>query len=1097
MTPFRAVYLLFALLVSNILHSQNVSDCENAIILCGEIYSSEFSPTGTGAVYEYTGVCNQNLEIASTWYTFTVSEAGIINFAITPNDLEDDYDWALFDITTGGCAGIGVNGLSSEVSCNSYGSLLQPNGATGISSTLGGTSNMGGPGDTNGPPFNADLNVAVGSEYALVVMNWSNSSVGYTISFAGSTAQVYDDVLPVTATATTNCDNTKILIEFSEPIVINSVQLEDFQVTGENGLVGLTNVIPVEDGVASESFEISLAEQISPGEYSFQITDANGYIWDTCGNVNFPGIDFTIPEEINFEPNITPACDGSNGSISIENIDGGLGPYTILFGNNIQTDTIIENLAPGNYQISIIDSRLCITSEIVTVNETEIEVIIPQQDSLDCLNTSIQITDIEILPAGSYSYIWEYFDGINFVNTNDSILNPNFQASGLYQLTVQNTQNGCAGTAQIEIFNSTLPTDTIAPVVETADLDCLNSSLSLTFSEPVITASVSLDDFEFLGGTIQPFVIDVSPLDSINGMVSSISILFSQQLEENTIYTLNFLQTNEPITDACGNALSLPLEFFVSQPASINYVVTAACVENTGSIEITDINGEGPLSVYINDQLITTNIVDSLSVGEYEIMIIDTLNCFSKFYILVPDGSFTISTPGQASISCVQPEVTIEGIVPVPDQEVDYTWYYVSSAGTELLNTTSPNPTFDQPGDYTVVMTNPETGCVASNSFEITTVQPWNDTTPPTIVMLTVEPCNTGNMVLLLSETVITSTVDINDFIVTGTAGDITITSISPVLPGSIYNDSFIIVLDASQITGGTFNFVSAITGNPITDACGNVLDDEFEIVFQNNLSVNASATTACNGLGGSVLITEPSGGTAPYQFSFNDEIQSDYEITNLASGIYSAELQDLNGCKLEFEIEVPNQEISINAPPQDSLSCQEPYVVITGLQVSPEQNVTYAWTQEIDGQYVSANLSGSSPQISESGTYMVAATNSDNGCNASTTIVIVNVNENDYDLRGMQYPNIFTPNKDSKNESWAPFIAEEPNLDITRLFDDYILKIYNRWGQLIFDSEESNARRWTVNEEMEGTYFYTLSFSKTCGIPHQGEHSGHIQLLK
>jgi gliding motility-associated-like protein len=1097
MTPFRAVYLLLALLVSNILHSQNVSDCENAIILCGEIYSSEFSPTGTGAVYEYTGVCNQNLEIASTWYTFTVSEAGILNFAITPNDLEDDYDWALFDITTGGCAGIGVNGLSSEVSCNSYGSFLLPNGATGISSTLGGISNTGGPGDTNGPPFNADLNVAVGNEYALVVMNWSNSSIGYTISFAGSTAQVYDDVPPVTATATTNCDNTKILIEFSEPIVINSVQLEDFQVTGENGLVGLTNVIPVEDGVASESFEISLAEQISPGEYSFLITDANGYIWDTCGNVNFPGIDFTIPDAINFEPNITPACDGSNGSISIENIEGGLGPYTLLFGTNILTDSIIENLTPGNYQISIIDSRLCIMSEFVTVNETEIEVIIPQQDSLDCLNTAIQISGIEIQPAGSYSYNWEYFDGNNFVNTTDSILNPNFQESGLYQLTVQNTLNGCTGTAQVEIFNSTLPTDTLAPVVVSAQLDCINSILTIALSEPVIAATISLDDFDFLGGNIQPVVYDATLLDSLNGLVTAISISFVEPLEANTIYTLHFIQTNVPISDACGNAIIEPLEFFAPAPAFLNYNVTAACSENTGSIEITEVVGEGLLSVYINDQLITSNIIDSLDAGQYEIMVMDTFNCASNTSITVPDGSFTISTQEQASISCMQPVVTIEGIVPVPDQEVDYTWYFVSSSGTEMLNTTSANPTFDQPGDYLVVLTNPETGCVASNSFEITTEQPWNDITAPTILILTVEPCNTGNMVLLLSEPVITSTVDINDFIVIGNEGEITITSISPVLPGSTYNDSFIIELDASQITGGTFSFVSAITGNPITDACGNILNDEFEITFQDNLSINASATTACNGLGGSVVFSEPSGGTAPYLLTFDDAIQNDNEVSNLASGLYSVELQDLNGCKFEFEVEVPNQEISINVPQQDSLSCEEPYVVITGLEVSPEQTVNYTWSQEIDGEFMSTNLNGASPQISESGTYLVSAANTENGCNASTTIVIVNVNENDYDLRGMQYPNIFTPNKDSKNESWAPFIAEEPNLDITRLFDEYKLKIYNRWGQLVFDSEQSNARRWTVNEEMEGTYFYTLSFKKTCGIPFSGDHSGNIQLLK
>src|SRR6202158_5681867 len=47
------------------------------------------------------GVCSSD-GVADTnpfWYKFTCFSAGTLGFLITPNDLNDDYDWELFDIT--------------------------------------------------------------------------------------------------------------------------------------------------------------------------------------------------------------------------------------------------------------------------------------------------------------------------------------------------------------------------------------------------------------------------------------------------------------------------------------------------------------------------------------------------------------------------------------------------------------------------------------------------------------------------------------------------------------------------------------------------------------------------------------------------------------------------------------------------------------------------------------------------------------------------------------------------------------------------------------------------------------------------------------
>jgi hypothetical protein len=121
------------------------SDCDGAIQLCGGVYTESSAPLGTGNVFEFTGTCNQNLESASLWYTFTVQDPGNLSFVLDPANDFDDYDWGLFNITEGGCAGINAqDGTSPEVNCNSYGTFFG-NGQTGISTANGGTGTSNGP----------------------------------------------------------------------------------------------------------------------------------------------------------------------------------------------------------------------------------------------------------------------------------------------------------------------------------------------------------------------------------------------------------------------------------------------------------------------------------------------------------------------------------------------------------------------------------------------------------------------------------------------------------------------------------------------------------------------------------------------------------------------------------------------------------------------------------------------------------------------------------------------------------------------------------------------------------------------------------------
>ena len=422
----------------------SISDCDGAIILCGDLYTETQASFSSGNLFEATGSCNQGIEQSSVWYTFTVQADGNLSFIIDPLNDVDDYDWGLFNITTGGCAGLGTT--SPEVECNSYGDFTF-NGPTGISTANGGTGTSNGPGNTLGPPFNADLPVVVGQTYALVVMNWSNSFDGYTIDFGESTAALYDQVPPVPISAETDCSNLTVVLTFSEPIVSTSVQPSDFTVTGASGTITVQSVT-ANNPTMADVFTIQLTNQVLiGGTYTLNITNTTGFVEDACGNLGTQSITFEISDPVAFDVTTTTACNGFGGSVTVSNITGGDGNYTLNFNGTNQTQFYLTNIVGGNYTATITDGNGCLRAIPVTVPNQDIQLAIPSQDSLTCLNSTTEILGVEVLPVQNVSYAWT---GAGL--SNAAIANPIATAPGVLNLVVTNLDNGCADSGTIEIY---------------------------------------------------------------------------------------------------------------------------------------------------------------------------------------------------------------------------------------------------------------------------------------------------------------------------------------------------------------------------------------------------------------------------------------------------------------------------------------------------------------------------------------------------------------------------------------------------------------------------------------------------------------------
>lgn len=417
---FLAVLIFLVFVGIQRIPAQTISDCSGAVFLCGDLYTETEATLNTGDIYEYTGACNASLEQSSLWYTFTVQENGLLSFIIDPLNPMDDYDWGLFDITTGGCEGIGTPILSPEVGCNSFGlAPPEPNGPTGISSANGGTGNSNGPGNLNGPAFNADLPVQAGETYALVVMNWTNSLEGYTIDFGQSTASLYDEVPPAPDSCLTDCELQLYTVTLDESVLLSTVEPGDFELEGPTGELYTFSSATALDltGNLASVFELQLDGTIvTSGVYQLRLTDDANGIEDPCGNIGegFAVLDLTVLEPpLGWDAQEVILCPDDNASLSVNSVvtQPSNTTYAYLWSYDMAGAPIVaesagmETMGDGTYSVIISTVPACYFAEgsfIVLTEECSLtlpNVITPGNG--DALNEAFFVEGLDAYPGSA------------------------------------------------------------------------------------------------------------------------------------------------------------------------------------------------------------------------------------------------------------------------------------------------------------------------------------------------------------------------------------------------------------------------------------------------------------------------------------------------------------------------------------------------------------------------------------------------------------------------------------------------------------------------------------------------------------------------
>ncbi|WP_281336478.1 PKD domain-containing protein [Flavobacterium eburneipallidum] len=203
---------------------------------------------------------------------------------------------------------------------------------------------------------------------------------------------------------------------------------------------------------------------LSAGDYTITVTDTNNCVQTLLVNIPEAPI-FTVNPVVR---NIS--CFGANnGSIAL-NFVGGIAPVTLTWNDGAVTGTTRNNLGPGTYTVTIVDSKPCTIVRTFTILEPQPLVLSDNTtDALDCNNANTGAINL-LVSGGSAPFTYAWSNGA----TTEDLINI---SAGNYLVTVTDA-NGCSRQAQ---FSINRPPPIVTGVVTQTDFDCDAKTVRQTF----------------------------------------------------------------------------------------------------------------------------------------------------------------------------------------------------------------------------------------------------------------------------------------------------------------------------------------------------------------------------------------------------------------------------------------------------------------------------------------------------------------------------------------------------------------------------------------------------------------------------------------
>lgn len=244
-------------------------------------------------------------------------------------------------------------------------------------------------------------------------------------------------------------------------------------------------------------------------------------------------------------------------------------------------------------------------------------------------------------------------------------------------------------------------------------------------------------------------------------------------------------------------------------------------------------------------------------------------------------------------------------------------------------------------------------------------------------------------------------------------------------------------------------------------------------------LNIEASSPTLCNGQSVTLRVDPVPGATLAWS---TGETGTSIQVS--AAGTYLLTATTGAGCSRTDSLVLEENTLPIFLQPAEATIRPGDSV-----RLNISGGTTYRWTP-------AAGLSCSDcpdPWASPDNTTRYAVTIEGENCSVDTTIEVkVLIPGQEAACNLLRFPNVITPNGDSKNERWI--------IDGLEQFPENSLQIFDRWGGEAYGTQ-GYANDWQGNNQkgqplMSGTYYYLLKITGTQG----GQSStcfGEITLIR
>ena len=277
---------------------------------------------------------------------------------------------------------------------------------------------------------------------------------------------------------------------------------------------------------------------------------------------------------------------------------------------------------------------------------------------------------------------------------------------------------------------------------------------------------------------------------------------------------------------------------------------------------------------------------------------------------------------------------------------------------------------------------------------------------------------------------------------------------------------------------GGSYSWSTGATTQSITATNSGtywVLVNNGACIGADSMILNVIATPVVN-IGpdsiickGSTLVLDA--GNSGYTYHWSDG-SSNQAITVDSTGRYWVIVN--NGkCAQGDSVNVTVDNPATPNPGPDTVICGNNYTLSAGTTASH-----YLWSTGDTTRNISVFAPG--------GHYWIVS--GDGRCFKTDSINISFKNDSDY----WAPPNIFTPNGDGKNEAFIPGIISTQN---------YHMSIYNRWGELMFETTNPylywNGKNKGGSDCFDGTYYWIAQYSLGCNPNEIKKDKGYLTLIR